>query len=211
MTPIIVRESEFSQEDVVCAIAREIRQPLGAIESIAYYLFLSLSGEDHKHRPQLTRMQQLIEQSNWMLANAVIFADHRRPEPQPVDLEELITQTISARTASIDPPTSCELAAELPLVHLDPGFGRALIENILGLFRQLATEAHPVQVRTTARAHAVELEVSTGAQGYGSLAALPAGSELSLDCARRIAMLHCGSTTHSIDPETGIWLRVMLP
>ena len=192
-------------------IAHEIRQPLGAIESIAYYLSMVLPEADGKHREQLTRIQQLVEQSNWILSNALGFLDERAAAPQTIDLEELITQAISARPVSLDLPVECNFAHDLPLVRLDPGFGRALVENLLGLFRQLAAETHRVSIRTRATENGVELEVFSAAPGYRSIASLPPGSALSLDSARRIAILHGGSCTLAIDPSSGIRVRVMLP
>jgi len=202
--------SEHSEENVLRAIAHEIRQPLSTIESIAYYLSLALPDND-EHREQLARVQQLVEQSNWILSNGLGLADSRRAKPETIDIEDLITQAISGRPASIDIPVMCELAAGLPLVELDPGYGRELIENLLGLFRQIATEAHPARLRTTSGALGLEIDVSTAVPGYRSTASLPPGSALSLDCARRIAAMHGGSLTQSIDPVSGIRVRVMLP
>jgi K+-sensing histidine kinase KdpD len=209
MNPALVSES-VSQESILQAIAHEIRQPLSAIESIAYYLTLAISDED-RHEDQLARIQQLVEQSNWILSNGLGLTDSRPAEPETVDVSELITQTISARPASVDPPVECELAAGLPLVRLDPGYGRALIENVLGLFRQLATETHPVQVRTSPCENGVEIDVSTAVPGYRSILALPPGSALSLDGAKRVTAMHGGSCDYSIDPVSGIRVRVMLP
>jgi K+-sensing histidine kinase KdpD len=213
MTPALMTEfaSEHSQENVMRTIAHEIRQPLGTIESIAYYLSMTLPQADGKHREQLTRIQQLVEQSNWILSNGLGFLDARAAAPETIDLEELITQVISARPVSLDPPVECDFAHALPLVQLDPGFGRAMMENLLGLFRQLATETHRVCIRTRVLENGVELEVSSAAPGYRSIASLPPGSALSLDSARRIAVLHGGSCTHAIDPASGIRVRVMLP
>jgi len=104
-----------------------------------------------------------------------------------------------------------DMADDLPLIELDPGYGRALIENLLGLFRQVATDANPVHLRTRAGAEGVEIDVSTAAPGYRSIASLPPGSALSLDCAQRVAAMHGGSSSHSIDPAGGIRVRVMLP
>jgi signal transduction histidine kinase len=212
MTPALELqlESELSETSVLRALAHEIRQPLSAIESIAFYLSLSLPGNE-KQREQFARLQQLVEQSNWILSNGLSLADARHAVPEAIDLEELITQTIAARPASLDPPAIIELAGDLPLVRLDPGLGRALIENIFGLFRQLATAAHPVRVGTSAGSNAVVFEVSTSAPGYRSIPALPPGSALSLDSAQRIAALHGGSCTCSVDPLSGIRVRVMLP
>lgn len=213
MTPALITESVSgtTQENVLRAVAHEIRQPLGAIESIAYYLSMVLPEGDGKHREQLTRIQQLVEQSNWIMSNGLGLADGRAAAPETLDLEELITHAIAARPVSLDPPVECDFEPGLPQVRLDPGFGKALVENLLGLFRHLATETHPAIVRTRAAAAGVELEISTGAPGYRSLASLPPGSALSFDCASRIAALHGGSCTHSIDPASGIRVRVMLP
>ncbi len=202
--------SEYSQESVLQAIAHEIRQPLSTIESIAYYLSLTLP-EDHEHREQLARIQQLVEQSNWILSNGLGLSDPRPVEPEAVDIDELITHTISARPASIDPPVECELAGNLPPVELDPVYGTSLLENILGLFRQIATEAHPVKLRTSSAATGIAIDVSTAVPGYRSVASLPPGSALSLDCARRVAEMHGGSCHLFIDPMTGIRVQVMLP
>src|ERR1700728_747945 len=115
--------SEYSEENVLRAIAHEIRQPLSTIESIAYYLSLSLPDND-EHREQLARIQQMVEQSNWILSNGLGLADSRRAEPAAIDIEELITLTIGERPASIsgpaagmDPPVEFELAGGLPLVR----------------------------------------------------------------------------------------------
>jgi signal transduction histidine kinase len=201
--------SEYSQENVLHAMAHELRQPLSTIESLAYYLSLALP-ENDKHREQLTRIQQLVEQSNWILSNGVGLSDPRPAEPETIDIEELITQTISKRPPLLDAPVEFALG-DVRLVRLDPGYGRALIENILSLFRQIATEAHPLRLETRSGAHGIEIDFSTAAPGSRSIASLPPGSALSLDCARRIAQMHGGSLDHSIDPATGIRVRVMLP
>jgi|ERR1700722_8748250 hypothetical protein len=201
---------ENSEADTLRSIAHEIRQPLSAIESIAYYLSLALPENDN-YREHLARVQQLVEQSNWILSNGLGLADPRPADPETLDIEYLITDAILNRPVSIDPPVHWEVAADLPPVRLDPVYGRALIENVLGLFRQIATEAYPVDLRTRSEGNGIEIDVSTSVPGYRSIASLPPGSALSLDCTHRIATMHGGSSNYSIDPVTGIRVRVMLP
>lgn len=210
MIPALTASVPQQPETVLQNIAHEIRQPLGTIGSIAYYLALTLA-EDDKHREQLVRVQQLVEQSSWILSNGLGLADTRQAVPESVDLAELITQTISTRHGTLDPPIQCEFAVDLPLARLDPGYGRALIENILGLFRQLATTAYPVHLKAAPVADGIEIQVSTAVPGYRAVASLPPGSALSLDCAHHIAALHGGTFASSIDPASGIQARVMLP
>jgi hypothetical protein len=197
-------------EKVLPALAHEIRQPLGAIEAIAYYMTL-LHSRDPKQREQLARIQRLVEQANWILSSSVALSDTRTAAPSPVDLEELILQTVSARASASDPGLDLALTPDLPLVRLDPGFGRVLVETLLCLFRQLATDAHPARLRTSAAPRGVELELTATAPGYRTLSALPPGSAIALDCARRIAVMHGGTLDCDIDPLSGIRARVMLP
>jgi signal transduction histidine kinase len=195
-------------------IAHELRQPLGAIESIAYYLGLVLPPGDDRAREQVVRLQQLVEQSNWILTCGLQMADQTPLAPVPLDIEQLIAQTISARTLQGHPQPILELAGDLPPVRLDPARGRALIENLLALFLQVAGEAYQVWLRTaadTGGAGGVLLEISTAAPGYRSETALGPGSALGLECARRIALAHGGSLTVDVDPVSGIRLRAVLP
>jgi hypothetical protein len=204
MTPSLVIEN------VLPALAHEIRQPLGAIEAIAYYMTLLHSGDDQQ-REQLARIQRLVEQANWILSASVALSDTRTAAPTPVDLEELILQTVSARASASDPQLDFAFTPDLPLVYLDPGFGRILVETLLCLFRQLATDANPAMLRTKAVPAGVELEMATAAPGYRNLAMLPPGSAIALDCVRRIAAMHGGTLDCQVDPLSGIRARVMLP
>jgi two-component system OmpR family sensor kinase len=192
-------------------IAHELRQPLGAIESIAYYLGLVLPPGDDRAREQIVRLQQLVEQSNWILTCGLQMADQTPLAPVPLDLEQLIAQTISARTLQGHPQPTLELSGDLPRVRLDPARGRALIENLLALFLHVASEGHPIRLRTAAEADGALLEISTAAPGYRSEAGLRSGSALGLECARRIAQAHGGSLTLDVDPVSGIRLRAVLP
>jgi signal transduction histidine kinase len=192
-------------------IAHELRQPLSTIESIAYYLSLILPAGDDRAREQVARLQQLVEQSNWILTCGLQMADPTPLAPVPLDLEQLIAQTISARTLQGHPQPILELSGDLPMVRLDPARGRALIENLLALFLHVASEGHPIRLRTAAEAGGVLIQISTEAQGYRSQAGLGPGSALGLECARRIAQAHGGSLTVDVDPVSGIRLRAVLP
>ena len=53
--------------DTLRSIAHELRQPLSTIESIAYYLSLVLPRDGGRVHEQLTQVQRLVEQSNWII------------------------------------------------------------------------------------------------------------------------------------------------
>jgi signal transduction histidine kinase len=193
---------------VLRAVAHEIRQPLGTIESLAYYLSMVVPRKDErddKVHQQLARLQQLVEQSNWILSSGLHLVDALETSPELIDIEEMITQSVKARAAG-GIPVALDLPGNLPQVRLDPTLGRTLLGNLLILFRQLSAEAHPLSLRLAAQEERVSLEFFTPAPGYRSEAMLGPGSALSLDCARRMIEAHGGSLSIEIDQVRGIRL-----
>ena len=162
-------------------IAHELRQPLSAIESIAYYLSLVLPRDGGPARDQAGRLQQLVEQSNWILTCALQLADASPLAPKLVNLETMVAQVVGK-----DSTIRLDLAGGLPLVQLDPGRGRALLENLLLLFRQVASDLHPVRISTSRCEGGVALTMATAAPGYRSEAGLGPGCGLSIESARRV-------------------------
>ena len=192
-------------------IAHELRQPLSAIESIAYYLNLALPRDSRPARKQAKRLQQLVEQSNWILTCALQLADNTPLAPQLLNLEELITQTVNKCTVNGDLRIHLDLAGGLPLVNLDPGRGRTLLENLLTLFRQLASDLHPVRVTTAGGEGAVSLGIASSIPGYRSEASLGPGCSLSIQSARRVVEGHGGTFNIHVDAASGVSLKVVLP
>jgi K+-sensing histidine kinase KdpD len=218
--------SEEVVRDVLHDIAHELRQPLSAIESIAYYLTLVLPRGDDKIHLQLHQLQQLVEQSDWILSNGLHLAEPLAISTELVDFDELLAEVVSSRGWPPERLPRLELEGNLPLVRVDRGLGRALVGNLLMLFRQLATDAHPAILRTGRSVHqvttgqaelgqatagAITVEMETAAPGYGSEASLGPGGILSLESARKIVAAHGGSLESTVDPMAGIRVRVMLP
>ena len=177
-------------------LAHELRQPLSTIESIAYYLTLILP-DDEKVREQLDRIQQLVEQSNWMLTSGQFICDSLPAAHEPVDLRDLIGHL------NLD-GFAVEIAGDISLVHADSTLLKATLENLLMLFRQFS--AH-----TVFRITGSSIDLTAAVTGYRSEGSLGPGSTLSIQGARRVVESCGGSLTVEIDPESGIKLRVMLP
>ncbi len=206
-TVAAVPEAQFLPAAVVLeTIAHEMRQPLSAIESIAYYLSLVLPRDGGLVGEQAGRLQELVEQSNWILTSALQLADCSPLAPQMVNLEELIRRAVGEDSA-----IRLELACGLPLVRLDPGRGRALLENLLLLFRQVASDLHPVRVATSAGEGGVVLALATAVPGYRSATALGPGCGLSIESARRVIEAHGGTFRIHVDAVSGVGVEVVLP
>jgi signal transduction histidine kinase len=201
------RDAEFASAEVLGTLAHELRQPLSNIEAIAYYLKMVLPVGDAKIQAQLARIRALVEQSNWILSNALSLAGSMPVVPQAVALEELITHSVISAGAQAE--VRLALSGDLPLVRLDPRDGRELVDSLLMLFRTMADGAGPVTVTTsTGSEGGVLMEIRTPGNSSPGVA----GSQLALERARRIALAHGGTLEmDASDPAGGIRARVMLP
>ncbi len=171
-----------------------------------------LPREDEKIHEQLARLQQLVEQSNWILTNGQHLTEPlQATAPELIDVEEMLTQIVAMRSGAGDLPLRLEFAGNLPQIEADPAMAAALIENLLTLFRLISSAEHPVTLRTSTAGTGIAVEWSTTTPGFRSESGLGPGAGLCLECARRMVERHHGTFDLSADPAAGIRLRVMLP
>lgn len=64
-------EAPARQSNVIFDLAHDLRQPLSAIEAIAYYLHKTLPEDQREAREYLLRLQELVEASGTILSDAV--------------------------------------------------------------------------------------------------------------------------------------------
>ena len=208
---------------VIQTLAHELRQPLSAMESIAYYLDLVLDHGDQRARDHAARLHGLVEQSNWILScglELALLSDTSKPiVPVLVDLTELITQTLAGRLLPGQAPPELILADDLPLVNLDPARGRVLVANLLTLFERLAERPSRVQIRTSftlmdAALDSVVLELCAPV-GHDKLPlrelSWGAGGLMGIESMQRVAQAHAGQLEVFADRRMGYRAILSLP
>ena len=213
------QDESVDTSKIVRQLAHELRQPLSTIESIAYYLDLILPRHDGRARAQLERLQRLVEQSNWIVTNAVHFVQASPAMPQLLDLGELIPSA----AAECPPGAAIEIDRHtpLPLIRLDPAQAIHLFRNLLGFFRYIGTPEQTVMVRSYVEPDCVAVRLSAPVRGYATdeieamfepfAAGGSGGSGLSLASAQRIVDAHEGSLTIDAEPDEGVAITVRLP
>ena len=139
------------------------------------------------------------------------LADETPLAPEPLDLEQLITQTTAARAFHGDPYLDLTLAGGLPLIQMDPGRGRTLIENLLLLFERLSGQAHLLHLATSLAPTGVCLTLTTAVPGYRSELSFGPGCCLCLASARRVVAAHGGTFDLEVNAAAGVVLKVVLP
>lgn len=164
----------------------------------------------------MEKLRQLVEQSNWIVTNAVDIVYAKTPIPEFVDVAVLLCDVADEMDA---PAIEMRVPDATPPVCLDPYQGRRLFQNLLTFFQHLS-EAQPIRVEATSGCGSVTIEISTPAPGYtgGDVDSmfdvvrpgLPAGSGLSLKSVRRMVEAHGGELDLSVDPQWGVVVRIRL-
>jgi two-component system, NtrC family, sensor histidine kinase HydH len=205
---------------IVGQLAHELRQPLSAMEAITYYLHLTVT-EDPRARAQIEKLRQLIEQTGWIISDAVHFLQPAPLRPALQDLHELLDQSLSRLSVEDQDLIELHLAEDLPPLSLDHAQIEHLLATAIRFCLRSARHAHAIEVHTyadTARAAIVFTTQSRGpAVPYTEEIFAPfedhpaAAAGLGLASARRIAEAHGGTCDLLADPDGRLCLSIFLP
>jgi signal transduction histidine kinase len=81
--------------DVLRHLTHELRQPLSALESIAFYLQMTLGGGGSDVSVQVNRLQQMVDSANWVLSDVLHLLQMAPPKPEllfnPLEANQLLT------------------------------------------------------------------------------------------------------------------------
>lgn len=208
----------YEAGEVIRHVAHELRQPLSTMESIAYYLDITLPHAESRARAQVGKLQQMVHQCNWILADAIHYLQAAPPRPELLDLSELISETLTEWSSDDTSQVQYEPAEQLPPALLDASQGQHLLCNLFTFFQQVA-RGGIVMIRMWPVGDQACLEISAPAPGYDAetLATLfepfsphlPGGSGLALASVRRIADAHGATLDASFTPRGDLLLRIV--
>ncbi len=211
----------YEPATVVRHIAHELRQPLSTIESIAFYLDMVLPRTEVKARRQIAKLQQEVQQVNWILSDAIHFLRAEPLRPQLLDLSEVVHKNLSEWGSPDGPVLTLILGQDLPPASLDLEQIQHLIRNILAFFRRISGPGCSITVTTVSAPDAAVLEVATNAGEFNEAdiqplfdpfdAHLPGGSGLGLASVCRIAQAHGAQVIASPGNPAGFRLTISFP
>jgi two-component system sensor kinase FixL len=209
-----------STAGVIRHLAHELRQPLSAIESIVFYLDMILPASASNAREQLARLQDLVDQSDWIVSNALYFVQTSPPAPERVDVLELLTEA-SALCGDHAPQVEVDREHPLPAVLVDRAQAEHLMRSVFVFFVQ-AGAIGPVFFNTLMDDGSELVVIDASARvcicsqaKLDSLfepfrPGLPAGLGLCMASSRRIAEAH-GGWIRTVAGENRVTIQIALP
>lgn len=204
-------DSNLPARDVIRHLTHELRQPLSALESIAFYLQMTVGGGGSDVGAQVERLQQMVDNANWVLSDVLHQLQMAPARPEAIGLEELTEEVLSETWASEGLEVETSIAEDLPELFADLEQMRHLLRSVLHFLRRTVTEPRTVLIGARTAENAVHMEFRAHAPTVvpASLFNALEGTQL-LTC-RRIAENNAGHFIAERDEQGWLSLRVDLP
>jgi two-component system phosphate regulon sensor histidine kinase PhoR len=229
------RELDEMKSNFVHHVSHELRAPLAAIKQQHSVILDGLAGElADKQRELLSRAQHkiqgLLDMINDLLDVAKIESGHGVQQQVPVNLAEILEQTITFMRAKAEEQgitLELELPAEVPLIQADVRAMDEVFTNLISNAINYSPDGGVVAI--AALPHGQYLEVRVSDTGIGiAPEEIPKifdkfyrvkhpqtrqviGTGLGLSIVRGIIEAHRGSVEVESEPGVGTTFRVLLP
>jgi signal transduction histidine kinase len=206
---VVIRLEEFASdsraepnaETIIRNLAHELRQPLSALESIAFYLDLMLNHEDPKTRTQLRRLRRLVQESDWAVSNAILAAGLTPLTFNTLNLADLVAECATNWAAEHSLQLGLVRPDRFRLQLLDEDQIRLLMRNMLALIRRGSHASIVVSASEGDAEIVVEAEEMQ----------IPEPDSLVLTAIQKIVSQHRGYVQIEEGPEDAKRVRVTLP
>lgn len=190
-------------QDIIRHLTHELRQPLSAMESIAFYLQMTLPTGNAEVSAQVERLQQQVDNANWILTDCLHRLQLAPANPEPVDIPELINEVLAEPWPSDGLDAYADFAEDLPPAKVDPEQFRHVLRAVLHFFRQSMDQAKEVEFAGEIIGNRWRLEIRGDAPSIA-----PEGIPATLASTVKILESNAGAFSADRDPRN--WLRLTL-
>jgi signal transduction histidine kinase len=210
LTPEIA-DTNLPVKDVLRHLTHELRQPLSALESIAFYLQMTVGTGGSDISAQVNRLHQMVDSANWVLSDVLHLMQMAPPKPEAVDINELTEDVLTESWVSDGLAIQQDFADDLPDAWADVEQLRHLLRSVLQFLRRSVEEPCAINLSGTADDDSYQLEFRANAPGVVPEQSFnPLEANQLLTC-RRIAENNGGCFSAEQDKFGWLCLRLAVP
>ena len=131
-------------------VGHELRNPLGVIKNVAYYLKMVLEDPAPKVQEMLEILDKEVETSESIISTLLDFARGKAPVRREVDINDVVRAALSRVTVPEDVEVVSHLDAGLPVLSVDPEQLSQVFGNIVLNAVQAMSEGGQLTITTGA-------------------------------------------------------------
>lgn len=129
---LVVKERLATLGQLAGGVAHQIRNPLAAIMNATFVLKRHLPLERHAHVDDAVRViHEEIRHADAIIAGLLDYARVRVPVRRPTAISELVDRVVAATVVAPSIEVERLIAADLPLVDVDPDQLREVLTNLV--------------------------------------------------------------------------------
>lgn len=148
---------------MVRRLAHELRRPLSRIDQLVFYLEMVTAASDGKARRRIAELQSELRHARSVIADALFFYKPSPARLVPLDLNEVVAQTVKQWEIGDRGWICLQLEHALPPVMLDLEQAEHVVRHLVLHFAAKASRRRAVIVKAYAAAEGVVLEISASA------------------------------------------------
>lgn len=206
-----IADTNLPAKDVIRHLTHELRQPLSALESIAFYLQMTAGGDRSDISAHIDRIQQMVDNANWVLSDMLHLLQMAPPNAEPIILEEIVEEVLAESWTSEGISWETAFPGELPAIAADLEQFRHLLRSVCHFLCHNVGQPRAVTIAARSAANAVHLEFRAYAPAVVPASVFhPLEANQLLTC-RRIAENNRGQFVAETDADGGLLLRLDLP
>ena len=162
---LVLREKLAAVGQMASVVGHEIRNPLGVINNAIYYIRtrLEMSSEaelDPKIQKHIGIIEKEISASNKIVNDLLGFSRTRPPMAQPLDLNKIVEDSLSAVSIPDGVKVEIDLSMELPPTLVNQDEIRQVFINIINNAWQAMPEGGTIKIRSYVGEEMAQVEIT---------------------------------------------------
>jgi len=118
-------------EHIARGLGHELRNPLGAIKNVAYFLNMTLKNPESETKEAIEILERNVLKSERIIGHLLLFVNQKKPHWKKTDVNEVLKKALSRTRAPANVEIVSNLKGTLPVLLADPDQLNHVFENLI--------------------------------------------------------------------------------